>query len=96
MYTETMVKNSGLCVTCNNGSFCVFRKKRGFDAIYCDTFDISSLNGKGRVAVIFDEIKSSVKKTNGEVLGLCSNCENYDNCTLPKPDGGVWHCEEYR
>lgn len=28
-------------------------------------------------------------------LGLCVNCENRGTCTLPKPLGGVWHCEEF-
>lgn len=27
--------------------------------------------------------------------GLCFNCDNRDNCMLPKPEEGVWHCEEY-
>lgn len=28
--------------------------------------------------------------------GLCVNCEFVTTCTLPNPEGGVWHCEEYR
>jgi hypothetical protein len=28
-------------------------------------------------------------------LGLCSNCDNRETCTYPKPEGGVWRCEEY-
>ncbi len=28
--------------------------------------------------------------------GLCVNCDNRHDCTLPRPAGGVWHCEEYR
>jgi hypothetical protein len=31
-----------------------------------------------------------------DVKGLCENCENRDNCLLPKSEGGVWHCEEYQ
>lgn len=30
------------------------------------------------------------------VKGLCVNCENRHTCEFVKPDGGVWHCEEYR
>ena len=29
------------------------------------------------------------------VLGLCGDCRIAATCTLPRPDGGVWHCEEY-
>jgi hypothetical protein len=27
--------------------------------------------------------------------GLCKNCRKRDNCSLPKPEGGVWRCEHY-
>lgn len=86
----------GLCSSCNNASECVFRKKRGFDAIYCETFD--NLNGDAkRVPTVLKEIdlpgiEKAAKVTH---LGLCANCENRDLCKLPKPDSGVWHCEEY-
>jgi hypothetical protein len=28
--------------------------------------------------------------------GLCMNCDHRFECRLPRPEGGVWHCEEYR
>ncbi len=28
--------------------------------------------------------------------GLCMNCDHRFECMLPRPEGGVWHCEEYR
>jgi hypothetical protein len=30
-----------------------------------------------------------------KLTGLCMNCENRRVCTHPKPEGGVWHCENY-
>jgi len=27
--------------------------------------------------------------------GLCKNCKKRDSCELPKPEGGVWRCEDY-
>lgn len=30
------------------------------------------------------------------VKGLCINCENRHTCKYISPDGGIWHCEEYR
>jgi hypothetical protein len=30
-----------------------------------------------------------------ELRGLCINCANRKRCLYPKPEGGVWHCEEY-
>ncbi|MEI9476493.1 MAG: hypothetical protein WCO26_07950 [Deltaproteobacteria bacterium] len=32
----------------------------------------------------------------GKHRGLCTICEDHGVCTYPKPEGGVWHCEEYR
>ena len=30
-----------------------------------------------------------------ELPGLCRNCARLVDCTYPKPEGGVWHCDEY-
>jgi len=27
--------------------------------------------------------------------GLCRNCKKFPKCKFTKPEGGVWHCEEY-
>jgi hypothetical protein len=35
------------------------------------------------------------KKDTGKYKGLCKNCKKRKTCTLPKPDGGLWRCEEY-
>jgi hypothetical protein len=43
-----------------------------------------------RPALSTIEEKNSVR-----LIGLCSNCDNRGTCVFPKPEGGVWHCEEY-
>jgi hypothetical protein len=83
----------GLCATCNNATDCVYRKRRGTDAIYCEMFDgYAPPNGKGiaPVVMVTPDIAEST-----EFKGLCVNCAHRDVCKLPKPKGGVWHCEEY-
>ena len=30
-----------------------------------------------------------------EYKGLCVNCARREICEHPKPEGGVWHCDEY-
>jgi hypothetical protein len=27
--------------------------------------------------------------------GLCMTCEKRDTCTFPKPEGGVFNCDEF-
>jgi len=45
-----------------------------------------------------DSVSAAEPETSGAypLKGLCVNCENRFDCRLPKADGGVWHCEEYR
>lgn len=83
----------GLCVTCNNAAHCVYRKRRGTDAIYCEMFDgYAPPNGKGVAPVV---VMTPEAAESGEFKGLCVNCAHRDDCKLPRPEGGVWHCEEY-
>ncbi len=28
--------------------------------------------------------------------GLCMNCDLRETCALPRPESGVWFCEEYQ
>jgi hypothetical protein len=30
-----------------------------------------------------------------EQKGLCRNCKKQKTCKLPRPEGGVWRCEDY-
>jgi len=36
-----------------------------------------------------------ISKDEMKYKGLCVNCIHRDTCTLPKPEGGKLHCEEY-
>lgn len=35
------------------------------------------------------------EKDPGQYKGLCKNCKKEKTCKLPKPEGGVWRCEDY-
>jgi hypothetical protein len=90
----------GLCITCNNAEHCVYRKRRGTDAIYCEMFDDYTpppAHGNGRAAapaIVSTPESHSIVEPEG-LKGLCINCANRNTCRLPRPKGGVWHCEEY-
>lgn len=86
----------GLCATCNNAESCVYRKRRGTDAIYCETFDgYAPPNGVRAKGVPPVTVTTPETAESGEFKGLCVNCAHRDTCKLPRPKGGVWHCEEY-
>ena len=40
-------------------------------------------------------MKPTNRQRTNEHTGLCMDCANAETCTWPKPEGGVWHCEEY-
>jgi hypothetical protein len=95
------VNRIGLCSTCNNASLCAHRKRRGFDAVFCDLFDdhVDSVvkgNGHGDVESMIALSRTSVNpSTSAKSKGLCQNCAHRETCTLFKPEEGIWHCEEY-
>ena len=97
----TMGHSPGLCLTCNNSPTCVYRAMRGYDAIYCETFDAGVPPGGGRPGDKYAApvgAPSTIAPVESRVTvtrGLCVNCEHRDSCALPRPEGGVWHCEEY-
>lgn len=48
-------------------------------------FSAEGLPATERLAV-FDRVR---------FRGLCMTCEKRETCTFPKPEGGVFHCEEF-
>jgi hypothetical protein len=89
----------GLCSTCNHREVCTRRPGFRPPVLSCEEFDVTTPGGveqstptagaeprrRGRQKTAEDSGRS----------GLCSNCDNRNACSLPKPPGGVWHCEEY-
>ncbi len=87
-----IVEQRELCSTCNNQSTCMYRKTRNHPIFFCEQFDpYVPVSG----ATVTKHYSPQLISHNN-VKGLCSNCDNYKTCTLPKPEGGIWHCEEYR
>ncbi|NIM97876.1 MAG: hypothetical protein GTO24_07285 [candidate division Zixibacteria bacterium] len=35
------------------------------------------------------------EKDPSSLKGLCKNCKKQKTCELPKPEGGVWRCQDY-
>ena len=87
------ITHYNLCSICMGYATCTFVKKTGKPVLFCEEFKEYPSQGKK-----LEQKKESADKTkiNDQVYkGLCCNCENRENCMFPKPEGGVWHCEEY-
>ncbi len=95
-------KHAGLCSCCNGASTCTYPKIPGRSILECEEFDGILPDPTGGVDVKnvspLSLVDPSISSETGphEYRGLCSNCEERTTCTYPKPEGGVWHCDEYR
>jgi len=84
-----------ICTTCNHYQICSNRRDRKRPIWFCEEFDDYVPVKEIKLET---DYKASFKKVNKETQqfkGLCSNCENRKTCKLQKPNGGIWHCEEY-
>ncbi|MFC1724759.1 hypothetical protein ACFL4T_03965 [candidate division KSB1 bacterium] len=87
------ISHYNLCSLCMGDATCTFPRKPGKPVLFCEEFkEYPSKEVK------VGPKKESIDKTRTDdrvSKGLCCNCENRLNCIFPKPEGGVWHCEEY-
>lgn len=90
----------GPCRTCNNAPDCAHRRRRGYDVIHCELYD----GYESPPARAVDDRPEIVERGRPQAVdfvlskrlaGLCVNCGRAGGCNLPRPAGGVWHCQEY-
>lgn len=91
---------AGLCELCNLRSTCSFPRSMEHPVTSCEEFDGGAVQAGQRVAVSSAtrlplEVVSRASVTNPMARGLCTTCERFDTCQFPKPEGGVWQCEEF-
>lgn len=94
-------KYRGICTICKNAITCVFTRDPNRPLLHCDEHELADpLPDTTReemissYADILEQICGTAKRSEPP-MGLCKLCENREDCTFPKPEGGVWHCEEY-
>jgi len=86
---------AGLCSTCKNDPTCMYEAASNSAVLQCEQFELAPPAKAARPAPTKAQpLSSTATDTNG-YTGLCSNCENRKTCIYPKPEGGVWHCDEY-
>lgn len=84
-----------LCTTCNHAETCASRRTSGQAVFFCEEFD-ASVAAAIPAAPPRTSGRPAAALPAGRQAGLCVNCEVRETCVLPKPPGGIWHCEEYR
>ena len=84
-----------LCFSCINLNLCTFIQGSRQPVIFCEEFADDDRTSMGvtqgtQRAVAHEEVYFENHR------GLCTTCENHNDCIFSKQEGGVWHCEEYR
>jgi len=95
----------GLCPTCKSSPYCTFPVPPTESVFQCEEFEGAHINPvnlkRNPHEVSFPSIPlqtwpGPVERVHNKYTGLCSTCESSETCTFQKPEGGVWHCEEYK
>jgi len=92
----------GLCSYCKSAPICTFTRDPNRPVCECDEFAGSTYtpvgvpNQKNVSLRHFPENPIGNEDPFSLHKGLCSQCEGRTDCVYPKPEGGVWHCEEFR
>ncbi len=93
----------GICSTCNCAGDCAHRLRNPACAIWeCENYDdYVHMSGTDINGGLSQVVPAPARSHRGEFdaaayPGLCRNCEKRDECLYPKPEAGVWHCEEYQ
>jgi hypothetical protein len=101
---EASVTYAGLCSCCVQAPDCTFPRMVNQAVIQCEewgeewgvesTIPVTA-EQQARVA---PRAARATPRMVPEPLpkGLCATCEEYAACEYAKPEGGVWHCDEYR
>ena len=87
-------KKQGICLTCLHFTKCALRpaecSTNGIQ--FCEEYQTVCL----APVVVSNDKPKKVKQVPSDILGLCSDCNHYSYCSFPKPESGVWHCEDYQ
>lgn len=82
-----------LCSTCCHSEACGSRSTPERPILFCELFEVRARPTAPAAGLLE---RASGRQSAAERKGLCANCENVRTCALARPEGGVWHCEEYR
>lgn len=98
---ETVTTTRGLCSACRHEAGCIYPRSKDQVVLNCGQFEPAPPAPRppaGRDQVELEKLwkESSAPKVDSKFQGLCASCEDREVCIYPKPEGGVWRCEEYR
>jgi hypothetical protein len=91
-----MVKKSrhqdSLCGTCLSASACAIRFNTAVPIRECRYYEPIVMHPSAESALP-KTIKKEARRQ--VILGLCADCLRRPECTVPKPESGIWRCVHY-
>ncbi len=85
----------GLCVTCKHTEHCDFPRREGHAVLTCDEFEGDSVVRRHALVPRPAMTERAALANREWYPGLCTTCTRLPTCTFPKPEGGVWNCDEF-
>lgn len=85
--------DKGMCSTCENARDCTHARGAGIPILECDDAPPLEIAYVSPVGVAQGTRAPIPMRSAGK--GLCATCDRRHDCTYPKPEGGVWRCEEF-
>lgn len=86
---------AGVCAACTHDPGCIYEAMSGGMILQCEQFEMAFPKPAARPTSTQPRAFSSKPTDTNGFAGLCTNCENRLTCIYPKPEGGVWRCDEY-
>ncbi len=86
------VKLLGLCASCDHAGNCMHLSRNEGGVWRCEDFEA------GEPARTIGLRKAGAPPENPpltNLVGLCANCEERNDCAQARRTGGVWHCEQF-
>ncbi len=83
-----------LCNICVHEDGCMNLGTPARPKLFCEQFELETLEPAAwEDDALCDGPDKAVEE--GKFRGLCCNCENRHTCKISRPEGDIWHCEEY-
>lgn len=87
----------GICSSCTNAPACTYLQGAKAPVLQCEEFapyDTPERKPSPKIRPSV-QVMEPEDDDRGTLRGLCASCEHRSNCAYERPEGGVWHCEEY-
>lgn len=92
--SSTSEQYRDLCSSCDNAEEHATHGRPRRPILFCEEFEVFTTASVPELERAVEQMPRKTHSVSGR-MGLCVNCANAGTCTLPRPEGGIWHCEEY-